>query len=115
MAEIYEKKGRRYVRRAELDHLAGLPVDYMVMSTVDRCLGSKTIAAMLFVQEIDEAWERLPRHVRDYIQRVVEERFVIDDEERAAGLTEFLPLGMDCDRREWEKLRERWRVQNDCH
>lgn len=110
MAEIYEKRGRRYIRRPELDPLAVLDFEYMIMSTVDRALGSRTIAAMTFVQDLERHWEAIPVRVRDYIQRVVEERFVIDDEKRAAGLMEFLPLGMDCDRREWEKLRARWRV-----
>lgn len=110
MPDIYEKKGRRYVRRSDLDHAALLPLDYMIMSTVDRSLGSRTIAAMKFVQDLDRHWGELPVRVRDYIQRVVEERFVIDDEERSLGIKHDLPLGMDCDRAEWEELRERWRV-----
>lgn len=112
MAEIYEKLGRRYIRRPELDHVAELPVDYMIMSTVDRALGSKTISAMSFVQDLARHWDSLPARVRHYIQRRVEEEFVADDAERAAGLTEFLPLGMDCDRAEWEKLRKRWRAES---
>lgn len=110
MPEIYEKKGRRYVRRPELDHAAVLPLDYVIMSAVDRCLGSKTIAAMTFVQDLERHWDEIPVRVRDYIQRVVEERFVIDDQERASGRMHLFQLGMDCDRREWEKLRKRRRV-----
>lgn len=110
MAEIYEKKGRRYVRRPELDHVSELPINYMIMSTIERCLGSKTIGAMFFVREVEASWDKLPAPVRDYIQRVVDESFAFDDEKRATGQMEWLPLGMDCDRAEWEKLRKRWRV-----
>lgn len=112
MAEIYEKRGRRYIRRQELDPLAVLDFEYMLMSTVDRALGSRTIAAMSFVQDLARHWDSLPARVRHYIERMVDAAFVADDAERASGRTEFLPLGMDCDRAEWERLRARWRAES---
>lgn len=111
MAEIYEKLGRRYIRRPELDPVAVLDFEYMIMSTVDRALGSKTIGAMSFVQDLARYWDSLPARVRHYIERMVEGKFVADDAQRAAGRTEYLPLGMDCDRAEWERLRARWRAE----
>jgi hypothetical protein len=57
-------------------------------------------------------WDELPRHARSIIRNDLEDEFRRDDEARAGG-REGLPLGMDMDRRQWERVRAKYRADAD--
>lgn len=73
--------------------------------------GRMTYAVSEFCELLIAKWETLPRGLHALIQRDLEEEFRRDDEMRKPrGLTcqTSFPLGMDCDRAEWEKVRALW-------
>jgi len=69
----------------------------LVMSATSYYLGRRTIAVDEFCRSMVESWPNLPQHVRDYVQRVVEDAYRRDI------------LGFDCDRRSWDSVRALWR------
>lgn len=73
-------------------------------------LGRMTAAVGSFCDLLRVEWKHLPQETRDLIQRDVEEEFRRDDNARGWELEPHaFPLGMDCDRAEWEKVRKLWR------
>jgi hypothetical protein len=50
----------------------------------------------------------LSENTRFVIKRDLEADFESDDKARAEGDT-YKPLGWDCDRKEWERVRNLWR------
>jgi hypothetical protein len=76
--------------------------------------GRMTIAVGAFCELLRSRWPFLPQRVRDLIQRDLEEEYTRDNayREQAAGngtKQVYLPLGMDCDRAEWDKVRAMWK------
>ena len=76
-------------------------------------LGRMTYAVRDFCELLRQEWARLPEETRKIIQRDIEQEFAQDDDMRALGRKEDapplrLPLGMDCDRAQWEKVRKLW-------
>jgi len=73
--------------------------------------GRMTYAVGNFCDALIRHWPVLPDHARSIIQRDVEEAFRRDDEARARfhriNIGSY-PLGHDCDRVEWEKVRALW-------
>ena len=77
-------------------------------------LGRMTIATCAFAEDLAKAWPHLDEHVQKLIMRELEEEFERDDKRRAerdaiaemhdGGL--WLPLGHDCDREAWQKVRD---------
>lgn len=74
-------------------------------------LGRMTAAACVFAETLADHWDELDEDSQSVIQRDIEEEFTRDDEARAAGKTEYFPLGMDCDRASWEKVRAKWKTK----
>lgn len=72
------------------------------------CMGRSTYIVGDCVDWLCAEWDKLPENVRKIIQRDTEEELKRDDEARERG-DAFLPLGHDCDRREWERLSTLWR------
>ena len=78
-------------------------------------LGRMTYAVGNFCDMLIRAWPALPDETKYLIQRDIEEEFVRDDKvrEESKNLVPFdkvwLPLGHDCDRTEWEKVRGLWK------
>jgi hypothetical protein len=70
-------------------------------------LGRQTYAVSDFCELLIQSWPTLPKALRSLIQRDIEGEFVRDDKARAMG-SGHLPLGMDCDRAEWNKVRALW-------
>ena len=70
-------------------------------------LGRKTIAVGSFCNLLIEHWPQLSQRTRDLLRRDVEEAFERDDKARAESL-QWHPLGMDCDRAEWLRVRALW-------
>lgn len=52
-------------------------------------------------------WSIIPPSARKIIQRDLEEAFSRDDEAREFS-AQYFPLGMDCDRQQWERVRALW-------
>jgi len=71
-------------------------------------LGRMTYAVQDFCELLRKQWATLPERTQKIIARDVDEAFTHDDECRASKTTHFRPLGMDCDRKQWEKVRKLW-------
>lgn len=72
-------------------------------------LGRQTIASGQFAEDLASAWPLLHEGIRALIRRELEEGFARDDAARAAG-EQCKPLGLDCDRAAWEKVRQAYGV-----
>lgn len=70
-------------------------------------LGRMTIATGDFASKLARAWPNLDERERNLIKRELDEAFQRDDEARETWDAEstMYPLGMDCDRAAWEKVR----------
>lgn len=80
----------------------------LVKSSADYYLGRTSANVEFFCRDLCRAWTLLPEHVQRYIRMIVEEAFSRDDRLRSSGRAEHLPLGHDCDRRSWERVRALW-------
>jgi hypothetical protein len=74
-------------------------------------LGRMTAAACVFAETLADNWDEIDEDSKSIIIRDIEGAFARDDEARAAGQTELLPLGMDCDRAAWDKVRAKWKAK----
>lgn len=85
--------------------------DLMVLAAVRYCLGRKSYIVSDCVDWLIEQWPNISDSMKKIIQRDVEEEFKKDNMVRAAGehCLSYKPLGMDCDRAEWERVRNLWR------
>lgn len=81
----------------------------LIIAATRYYIGRMTIAACCFANELADAWPFLPVHARSIIRRDLSEAFERDDASRAAN-DSFKPLGMDCDREAWEKVRKAWQA-----
>lgn len=79
----------------------------MVTAAVRYCLGRMTYIVSDCADWLIAIWPTLHDNTRTIIQRDIEEAFARDDEARADG-REYKPLGMDCDRAQWERVRRLW-------
>lgn len=80
----------------------------MVTAAFRYCLGRQTYIVSECVDWLVANWNKFPKNVRDAIKRDLEEEFERDDVARQEGNSFFKPLGGDCDRKEWERVRELW-------
>jgi hypothetical protein len=71
-------------------------------------LGRMTYAVDEFVRTLVRNWSTLSEQTRSIICRDIEEQFELDDAARARD-DQYKPLGWDCDRESWEKVRKLWR------
>ena len=74
------------------------------------CLGRMTYAVGQCVEWLIHVWPDLREDVRAIIRRDIEEAFAEDDRDREKlnGASGYRRLGMDMDRREWERVRKLW-------
>lgn len=70
-------------------------------------MGRMTIATCCFADELAKAWPLLDERTRNLIRKELDEAFAKDDEMRSDPVcsSHYYPLGMDCDRTHWEKVR----------
>ena len=80
----------------------------MALAAFRYCLGRMTYIVGDCERWIFANWEHFPPNVKKLIQREVEEEIKRDDEARAEG-REHKPLGHDCDRAAWERVRTLWK------
>jgi hypothetical protein len=69
--------------------------------------GRMTYAVGDFCDMLIAEWPNLPERVRNLIAEELEAKFRIDDQMRATG-SSYCPLGQQCDRKSWEKVRALW-------
>lgn len=75
-------------------------------------VGRRTIVVDSFCRSLVDRWESLPERAKTIIERELEELFNEDDYMRGEpNRPEFctLPLGWDCDRESWERVRDLWK------
>ncbi len=81
--------------------------DLMALCAVRYCIGRMTYVVSDCCEWLCDVWPYLSDRVQKLIIREVEDSFAKDDEARA-DKHEYLPLGHDCDRAQWEKVRKLW-------
>lgn len=70
--------------------------DFLIVNAVRYAIGRRSVVTSDTADWLRANWSSLPDAVQAWIRSDVEEAFKRDD------------LGDDCDRREWEKVRELW-------
>ncbi len=90
----------------------------MAMASFRYCLGRMTYIVNECVDWIIPNWDNFHPSIRVLIERELEDEFIRDDDMRqeradASGGDSYLPLGHDCDRRQWERVRELWNKKED--
>lgn len=99
--------------RRLLNNFTGTPSD-LVFWSFRYFLGRMTIATVSFAENLAKAWPFLDERVQKLIKRELEHEFELDDRARADRAEKgeqsiykySLPLGMDCDREAWQKVRD---------
>lgn len=81
--------------------------DLMAIAAVRYCLGRRTYIVGDCSEWLVAQWPNICKRAQIIIERDIEREFKDDDEARANG-DAHKPLGDDCDRREWEKVRTLW-------
>ena len=81
--------------------------DLMAIAAVRYCLGRMTYITSDCSEWLLQQWPNIKPNARTVIQRDIDEAFARDDEARKAG-DSYKPLGWDCDRAVWQKVRELW-------
>lgn len=81
--------------------------DLMAIAAVRYCLGRMTYITSDCSEWLLQQWPNIKPNARTVIQRDIDEAFARDDEAREAG-DSYKPLGWDCDRAVWQKVRELW-------
>lgn len=81
--------------------------DWITWAAMRYCLGRRTYITGMAASWLIEHWPNIDQSAQKIIQRDIEEAFTRDDEARARN-ADYKPLGWDCDRREWERVRELW-------
>lgn len=73
-------------------------------------LGRMSIAVPFYCDMLCQHWDSLPKNWQDVIQRDVEDEFKRDDAARLMPdrYPHGYPLGHDCDRSSWERVRRMW-------
>ena len=82
----------------------------MAVAAFRYCLGRRTYIVSDCVEWLCENWQKFPENVRAVIKRDLESEFAKDDEARDQG-QDYKPLGWDCDRAEWQKVRALWSAE----
>lgn len=83
----------------------------LIVCTFRYYLGRETINAGHFADQLAVAWNHLPKNERFLIQRDLERAFETDDGARAYN-DNYKPLGRDCDRQCWEKVRAQYKQKS---
>ena len=71
-------------------------------------MGRRSVGVSAFCTELRAAWRFLDDETRALIERDVEEEFARDDSWRTLHQDKPWPLGDNCDRTEWETVRNLW-------
>lgn len=83
----------------------------MAIAAFRYCCGRYSDIVGDCVDWLIEMWPYLASNTRDVIRRDLEADFQRDDEARAGDM--FRPLGADCDREQWERVRALWAIAEE--
>ena len=81
--------------------------DLMVTAAFRYCCGRQTYIVGACADWLIEQWPNFADNAKAIIRRDLEEEFWRDDEARDRG-ENYKPLGSDCDRANWERVRHLW-------
>ena len=84
------------------------PGQFVVVATFRYCLGRQTYIVQECADWLLLHWPVIEQPVRNLIQRELERAFEQDDRARAGDAQGYKPLGWDCDREQWERVRSLW-------
>lgn len=82
--------------------------DLVVLAAFRYCVGRRTHIVQECVDCLVDNWSEFDYAVRGLIKKELEELFYQDDLYRAGGGVDHRPLGNNCDRLEWERVRALW-------
>jgi hypothetical protein len=85
--------------------------DLMAIAAVRYCLGRMTYITSDCSEWLLAQWPSIKPGAQAVIRRDIDEAFQRDDEARDSG-DAYKPLGWDCDRAVWEKVRALWQAPN---
>jgi len=85
--------------------------EMMVVAAFRYCCGRRTYVVGCCVEWLIKQWPTFADKTKAIIQRDLEEEFRRDDAARERGYS-FRPLGDDCDRAGWERVRNLWEEEN---
>ena len=108
--QLYRKHGARYIETTMTEQGAWGSDGLMALAAFRYCLGRMTYIVGDCERGVFANWNEFPENVKKLIQREVEDEIKRDDEARKRG-DDYKPLGHDCDRAVWERVRELWKDQ----
>lgn len=79
----------------------------MIIAAVRYCIGRMSYIVSDCADWIIANWNEWPEKVRNIVKRDIDDAFRQDDEAREFT-SQYFPLGMDCDREQWERVRKLW-------
>lgn len=82
--------------------------DVLVVPAFRYCLGRETYIVQEFVNFLVKNWQDIGERSKICIERELEVAIQQDNLDRCRGW-QFRTLGQDCDREQWERVRELWR------
>ena len=90
--------------------------EVMVIAAFRYCLGRMTYIVKDCCDWLIEQWPEFSQRTKELIQKELEKEFARDDvaRERDEKYSPYLycfPLGHDCDREQWERVRRLWEVK----
>jgi len=88
----------------------------LIVPAVRYYLGRMTISVHIFCNDLMGAWSEIPDGIKSTIIRDIEEAFERDDHSRqisvdVEGYSGPFPLGDDCDRASWERVRAHYKKE----
>lgn len=83
----------------------------MAIAAFRYCVGRQTYIVGACADWLIESWPLFSDNTKAVIQRDLIAEFQRDDEARARGES-YRPLGWDCDRNDWERVRKLWERQS---
>jgi len=87
-------------------------IDELILWSLRYLMGRRTIAACSFALDLAKAYKHLPIMLRAKIRDEVESRFLEDNLSRKRKAS-YHPLGDDCDREAWLKVRACYMADED--
>ncbi len=84
------------------------PGQFVVVATFRYCLGRQTYIVQECADWLLLHWPEIEQPARNLIQYELECAFEQDDKARAGEAKGYKPLGWNCDRQQWERVRSLW-------
>lgn len=89
------------MKNSHRELLQHFELDDLIHSSFRYYLGRRTISTCAFARSLAAAWPLIAKHTREMIARELSQAYT-----QAELHPEWKPLGDDCDRESWDKVRE---------